>query len=544
MHDGSPYAINIINRIKLVKGLAIGHGMPMRKYFVHLWMAYALTTAAYAAVITPQLKTHKTTGSMAAGSTTLAVTGAQPFQVGDQVIIEIGGEAGQGQRGTQGVGGVIPGDPADGRYYNSADAPVALVAKVVTVDGQRLTLDKPAVVATRDAVVHYDNLPAWHAATFLDETKPVTMQGDVLVTIPAGSFAVSGMMQFYWHKPGWIIAGQGDDRTELFSPKGTQSVALFVSESPATTIRDIRFRGNVADHGYGTTWYQAAVDLSISPDSHIFNVVTINGWRGLNVSYSHNTTANNFRAYLMEPLRHYISWQIAWANSNGGGCTDCAVYSKHVTAALESFQSAGQAYVRTKLYGGMFSSNSSERLTVDDLYIRLAAKSAHLRDMLYNPMVNVNLNVDNQQGGEAVRGAGGIYRNVRLVQDGFIGADPSWGQLYMASGISIDGKTSNMFVAGGSSYLPDQRTPNGLPGINNYGGNKNIVVDGFLSCGLADDPPMWQPTIRNTGHTVLNSRARLIDAAVQEGNSNDVSACAAPGPFPDITPPPMAYTVR
>jgi hypothetical protein len=515
----------------------------MAKLFLRLWLAWAATSlflaVAHAAVITPQFRADKAVGSMQAGIAILTITGANPFKVGDPVIVEIGGEQGRGMRGTQGVGGVTPGDPNDGRYYNSADVPISLVAKVMRVEGQRLTLDKPAVVATTDATVHFDNLDAWHAATFWNDANPVTMQGDVLVTVPAGSFAVSAMMQFYWHLPGWTIAGQGDDRTEIFSPKGTQSVSLFVSESPKTTIRDIRFRGNVADHGFGTTWYQSAVDLSLSPDSHIFNVVAVNGWRGLSVSYSHNTTALNFRAYLMEPLRHYISWQIAWANSNGGGCTDCAVYSKHVTAALESFQSAGQAYVRNKLYNGMFSSNSSERLVIDDLYIRLAVGSAHLRDMLYNPMVNVNLNVDNQQGGEVTRGAGGIYRNARLVQDGFIGADPTWGELYMASGISIDGKTSNMAVIGGSSYLPDKRTPNGFPSINNYGSNRGIVIDGFLACGLADDPPQWQPTIRNTGNVVKNSKARLIDASVQENNSADMSGCVAPGPFPDLTPPPM-----
>jgi hypothetical protein len=502
--------------------------------------------------LTGVLRPVRSVGSMEAGENLLRLNRAADFRVGSQVIVEIGGEAGRGQRGTQGVGGVVPGDPNDGRYYQSADAPISLVAKVVTVEGQRLTLDKPAVVATRDAAVHYDNLPAWHAATFWDEGKPVTMQGDVLVTLPAGSFAVSGMMQFYWHLPGWIIAGQGDDRTELFSPKGTQSVSLFVSESPATTIRDIRFRGNVADHGYGTTWYQSAVDLSLSPDSHIFNVVAINGWRGLSVSYSHNTTANNFRAYLMEPLRHYISWQIAWANSNGGGCTDCAVFSRYVTAALESFQSAGQAYVRNKLYGGMFSSNSSERLVIDDLYIRLAAGSAHLRDTLYNPLVNINVNVDNQQGGGAVRGAGGIYRNVTMIQDGFIGADPAWGALFMASGISIESKTSNLLVFGGRYYVPDVTSDNntkgiGVPGVRNAGGNKNILVEGFLSCGLTDTPPAYQPNIYNPGeasNVVRNSKARLITAGAQENNSADISGCTAPGPFPDITPPPMNYIVR
>ena len=85
----------------------------------------------------------------------------------------------------------------------------------------------------------------------------------------------------------------------------------------------------------------------------------------------------------------------------------------------------------------------------------------------------------------------------------------------------------------------DKRTYNGFPSVNNYGQNRNVVIDGFLACGLADDPPMWQPNIRNTGNVVKNSKARLITAGSQENNSADMSGCAAPGPFPDITPPPM-----
>jgi len=467
----------------------------------------SVSTFAHAAVITPQLRADKAVGSMAAGSNVLLLKTPAQFRAGDQIIVEIGGEAGRGQRGTQGVGGVTPGDPNDGRYYQNADAPRSLTAKVVTVEGHFVTLDKSAIVATRDAVVHYDNLPAWNAATFWDEANPVTTQGDVLVTLPAGSFAFSDQVPFWWHKPGWIIAGQGDDRTELFSPKGTTSIALYVFESPKTTVRDLRLRGNVADHGYGTTFYQAALDLSLSPEARAFNVVTVDAWRGLNVSYSYNTTAENFRAYLTQPLRIYVSWQIAFANSEGGGCWNCAVLSRYVTAGLESFQSSGQTYKGNRLFGAIFSSNSSRDLQIDDLYIRLAAGSAHLRDMLYNPMVNLNLNVDTQQGSELPPGAGGTYKNVTMIQDGYIGADPTWGKWFMASGINVDPRTSDLNVVGGSFWVPDVTSDNltkagGVTGVNNYGGNKNVVVDGFLSCGLTDEPPMWQANIRNTDNVV------------------------------------------
>ena len=49
-----------------------------------------------------------TTGSIAAESNQLTVSSASGFNVGDWVIVEIGKEAGQGQRGTRGVGGTWP----------------------------------------------------------------------------------------------------------------------------------------------------------------------------------------------------------------------------------------------------------------------------------------------------------------------------------------------------------------------------------------------------------------------------------------------------
>jgi hypothetical protein len=48
------------------------------------------------------------TGSMSASSNQLTLTSASTFQVGDQIIVEIGGESGAGQRGTIGVGGTWP----------------------------------------------------------------------------------------------------------------------------------------------------------------------------------------------------------------------------------------------------------------------------------------------------------------------------------------------------------------------------------------------------------------------------------------------------
>ena len=96
-------------------------------------------------------KDISTTGSMATGSNQLTIAAGAGFRVGDSVIVEIGGEAGHGLRGTMGVGGV---DPAvDQSYYKGADAPKALTAKIVGIsaDGTVLTLDHSAVTATSKA---------------------------------------------------------------------------------------------------------------------------------------------------------------------------------------------------------------------------------------------------------------------------------------------------------------------------------------------------------------------------------------------------------
>src|SRR3954469_805839 len=121
-------------------------------------------------------KDISTTGSMSAGSRRLTIAAGAAFRVGDSVIVEIGGEAGHGLRGTMGVGGVDP--AADQSYYKGADAPKALTAKIVGIsaDGTVLTLDHSAVTATTGAHVYYDNLPAWNAAVTWDAAFPWTTQ--------------------------------------------------------------------------------------------------------------------------------------------------------------------------------------------------------------------------------------------------------------------------------------------------------------------------------------------------------------------------------
>ena len=71
--------------------------------------AVPLSTAATPIVsATSGIREVITSGSINVGSNQLTVASAAGFNVGDWVIVEIGNEAGQGQRGTRGVGGTWP----------------------------------------------------------------------------------------------------------------------------------------------------------------------------------------------------------------------------------------------------------------------------------------------------------------------------------------------------------------------------------------------------------------------------------------------------
>ena len=145
-------------------------------------------------------KNARTTGTIAAGSTSLNVADPSDFAVGDYVIVEIGGESGAGRRGTSGVGGAWPslsypnlatmhadtgkpektycwdrssgdvyifasngwvhrddgGGPYNQAYYTAKALPKALSAKIVAISGKVVTLDNPAIESTTKASVYVD----------------------------------------------------------------------------------------------------------------------------------------------------------------------------------------------------------------------------------------------------------------------------------------------------------------------------------------------------------------------------------------------------
>ena len=194
------------------------------------------------------LRAYKRVGSIAGGSNVLQLTEASTFKIGDQVIVEVGGERGKGQFGTMGVGGILSAATDGWRqfYYRSKDLPLALVSKITAVadGGRTLTLDKAAATAATNANVYFDNHPLLNKV--LTEEHPAGWT----VTLPAGDFAISDKLQHLYYG-GWIISGAGKGVTILRSPKGAPGGGLQCFETNDTQIRDLTIIGNAGQNGFG-----------------------------------------------------------------------------------------------------------------------------------------------------------------------------------------------------------------------------------------------------------------------------------------------------
>jgi hypothetical protein len=248
------------------------------------------------------MRSIQTTGTIAAGSSTLVLAASQNLRVGDFIIVEIGSEAGAGARGTIGVGGVWPalhyattaallaGTPAVNTfawaedtgevwryenavwtqtfignytltyqilYYPGKAVPRSLHARITGIAGTTITLDTAATVSATNANVYLDNqlyfndlvqtprLPSFSAI------MPTSLE----IVIPAGSYALAGTILGQLHSGGWTIRGEGQGISILFSPKGVRGAGIRLQAFPNVMIRDFTLSGNAGLEGFGLGWY-------------------------------------------------------------------------------------------------------------------------------------------------------------------------------------------------------------------------------------------------------------------------------------------------
>ena len=259
------------------------------------------------------LKELQTTGSMAADSTTLTVASSAGFSVGDRIIVELGNEAGAGEKETIGVGGTWPatrvptyadlpdptayraanggsdayifvtdensiyiaylnaGVPTWGEWTNYVLAdtvrrrafyhtikllPMALKGTITAISGNTITLDTASEAATTDAAVYYDNTYVMdHALSqrFTDAARGYDdMATDEGWTIqyPSGQFAITKNQNLIVADY-WKLKGEGVDNTLFYTPKGCEQVS-FRMRGESIRISDFTVQGWAGTKYYGT----------------------------------------------------------------------------------------------------------------------------------------------------------------------------------------------------------------------------------------------------------------------------------------------------
>jgi hypothetical protein len=479
-----------------------------------------------------------TEGSISGGSNQLRVASAAGFGVGEWVIVEIGREPGQGQRGTRGVGGTWPsksypsesqlladgsqphgqfawaedtGDVfwwANGVWYNMAPnrpntlhagsyylgkaVPRSLQARVTAINGNTLTLDREAAVSVEGANVYLDMAPVLNRL----------IAGSARLSLPAGRFPTGGVV-YIQDRGGFEFSGQGKDATTIYSPKGVPGAMIQVFNAPRALIRDFTLQSNFRDQGFGLNWggstpagtFEPVTDTSAVPGATfsrgiLFFAGAHNGvaqdvrvvdvaQHALGSIYAEHVWGRRIENIQNDLMRQYVTWQFQWSDTTGGGCEDCEIRSTYLIPGFEAFRSADVQFIRAKGTNALFAMNGAGRWLIVDSELRITENSLAPEGAVtpFHPIIDITTNI----GLTPQATMGGTIRNVTMVQDGYVNASKD-----TLGGILIGENNPDIRVESSSYSAPDY-TPGGITygaiGLNSKG--VNTTVNGMRVTGKA-----------------------------------------------------------
>ena len=489
-----------------------------------------------------ELRNAVTMGSIDAQSSHLTVRSTLGLKVGDWIIVEIGKEAGQGRRGTRGVGGTWPSKSyateaqllndkttpdrtfawaedtgyvfwwIDGRWMNMAPnrpnmfytgqyyvgkaVPRSLQARITRINGDTLVIDKSAAVATKDANVYLDVAPILNSM----------IQRSRDLTLPAGTYVIGGVV-WIKGKDGFALAGEGKEKTTIYSPKGVPSAMIQAHNAPKTSIRDLTLQGNFRDEGFGLNWtgstpagtnqpvteteipqgaafprgisFHTGSHQSVVQDVRVIDVAQ----QAVGVSFANNVWARRVENIQNDLMRQYVQWQFQWADTVGGGCEDCEVRSTYIIPGFEAFKASDVKFIRPKGHNALMALNGSGGWLIEDAELEFSPNSLHpesdrIAASPHHPIINVNTNI----GGTAYVAKGGTIRNVKLVQRGYIN-----GRNDSLKGIVVNENNPNVRIENAYYSAPDYRKPsisNGAMGLNSTG--LHTIVSGMTVIGAPE----------------------------------------------------------
>jgi hypothetical protein len=493
------------------------------------------------------VKALATTGSMTAASTTLTVASNPGFAIGDPIIVEIGGESGVGARGTRGVGGQWPALSYANAAARAADTsqvtnklaaqldtgvvykwsgsawsvfatsgffdlmlPRALIATITNISGTTFTLDTAATVSTTSANVYYNAAPTYAEILGAVYVNLGSYMSDLTIEWPAGNFAwgvATTALSFGGNRVRWNVRGQGVVSTTIFSPKGTLSLDLNQEGWAGPSVcHDIEFTSNCLASGGYQFRYNGTTDVPVQgnlvnigftscSDISVYDVRATD-WNstGVLLSYCSNSTANDIEITHATGHREYTAWALILSNSSDCSATNVTIDSDYFTAGFEQFQCTDCTFTNITGRNTFCAVNSSGDWRYIGINITLetgAADASYLTwHSSFSPVVNINSNIDNQQGGDSETD-GGVFSNFHLVQQtGFRSG-------VVFSMINVDGTGDYVTIQG---QFPDKPNTLGLielpayssgtaNGIRDDSSTRNILIDGVRVIGTNSGGP-------------------------------------------------------
>ena len=500
----------------------------------------------------------QTTGSITAGSDILTVADGSGLSVGDWVVIATGGEEGAGARGTRGVGGAWPalsyanatamnadtsqsnnemcwlestGDTyyrntgtsawvavATSDYYYQKAIPKALTAQITARIGNKIKLDRNAVVSTTNAPVYFDNWGIIQNA----------VSSGLTVNIPSGEYYCSGFIQAV-NRDGLVFSGAGKSQTFLRTPRGACPVGITLQDSDNSVIRDVTFDVGFKNDRYSMQWSDSRVGLAFypgglwqefyrnsfglpravfvggSPNSEILDCDAINpGIQGFTSSFAFDVWFRRCTVVVEDPRRSYLQWMMQIADGTRGGFEDCTIDSNWLISGYEPFKSRDVTFRRCTARNAVSSHNSSDGTLFEDLDLTIEAGSQGLSHIGSNdPIFQVNQNAGGGFNTNVTR-----FVNPRVIQEGY--PNPSWRLI----GFVLNTGTCPVEITG--TYDTDPTTPKGLidmqvgpTGFNSFEGlgirsSGTLTVEGIRIKGT---PPGSNSMVHTEGGalTITNS---------------------------------------
>lgn len=376
------------------------------------------------------LKDTVATGSMGAASNTLVLTSANhKFKVGDPIVVQVGGEAGEGLRGARdGVGGAFPtasvattanlpafdtpqqlptfsrihvqednlvyitwNDSRDWEpmsdYYDRMPMPRSLKARVTAVNGSSLTLDTPSVNATNGAKVVYD----CHRSGIVEFVKT---NANRTLKIPA--------LQFHFSAPittlqgiNSKILGQGRWSSELRGIDGCDAFGLTATNINNSEFKNFAVIGTYRlDSGFLQSSGKRGIDIT-AINTLIEDCRFVDLPNAIVGGYCTNSIIRRCDAY-KNGTASYVQWEFQFADAGNNLIEDCKLISDFLTNGPEAFRSHGTKIRRCGGVNMVTANNSSADSPYTDIHTYITTGSLHGYDQNFhfNPVHNFNDNLN------------------------------------------------------------------------------------------------------------------------------------------------------